>query len=189
MKYNGISWVPVGSAGISADSTFSTSITIDRNGIPYVAYNSNDGATVQQYRGGSWGIVGNAGFSPGFAGYTFIAAGNNDTPYVAYADYGNSGKASVMKYNGSTGVKNNFIVDNGLSIFPNPTHNSFSLHISSPQSEEAAITITNMLGEKVNEFVSYTNTDIEIQLNEPRGVYFINAVVKEGSVTSKVLLE
>jgi hypothetical protein len=52
---------------------------------------------------GSWTLVGNAGFSAGHSGYTSLHVYDN-MPYVAYMDNGNSGKATVMTYNGSSWV-------------------------------------------------------------------------------------
>ena len=48
----------------------------------------------------TWEVVGTAGFSAGQADYTSLAF-NGSTPYVAYQDAGNSGKATVMKFNGA----------------------------------------------------------------------------------------
>ena len=50
-----------------------------------------------------WQNVGSPGFSAGAAEYTSLAF-YNGTPYVAYQDYGNSAKATVMKYDGSSWV-------------------------------------------------------------------------------------
>jgi Secretion system C-terminal sorting domain len=107
MKYNGSSWVTVGTAGFSAGQAFYTSIAIDGSGTPYVVYqdggNTNK-ATVKKYNGSSWVTVGTAGFSLGAAGYTSIAIDGSGTPYVVYSDGGFSGRAVVRKYNGSSWV-------------------------------------------------------------------------------------
>ncbi|WP_261808006.1 fibronectin type III domain-containing protein [Paenibacillus sp. N3.4] len=52
----------------------------------------------------SWQLAGSAGFSAGAANYTSIAIDSSGTPYVVYEDYGNSYKATVKKYNGSSWV-------------------------------------------------------------------------------------
>ncbi|QGQ99358.1 DUF1533 domain-containing protein [Paenibacillus psychroresistens] len=51
----------------------------------------------------NWEIVGNAGFSASNASSmsTYVY---NGTPFVAYVDFGNDGKATVMKYDGSNWV-------------------------------------------------------------------------------------
>ena len=107
MKFNGTSWVAVGSPGFTAGSVTYTAIEVDGGGTPYVAF--SDGAnsskvTVMKYTGSSWSIVGSAGFSAGAATYVNIAIDGNGVPYVVYNDGGNSNKATVMKYNGSSWV-------------------------------------------------------------------------------------
>ena len=108
MKYNGSSWTTVGSAGFSAGTMQNAALAIDGSGTPYVIYRdlTVNKATVMKYNGSSWVTVGSTGFSAGDVGYTCMAIGSNDTPYVAYSDFGtgNAGKATVMKYNGSSWV-------------------------------------------------------------------------------------
>ena len=48
----------------------------------------------------SWQVVGSPGFSAGRADYTSLAIDGSGVPYVAYQDWGNGGKATVMKYSG-----------------------------------------------------------------------------------------
>ena len=98
------SWNPIGNVGFSADSVWWTSMVIDKNNTPYVAYadySNGRKATVVKYINGNWATVGKAGFSAGQAQYISIALDNNGTPYVVYQDWGYGGKATVMKYNGS----------------------------------------------------------------------------------------
>ncbi|MDC1395791.1 T9SS type A sorting domain-containing protein, partial [Bacteroidia bacterium] len=52
----------------------------------------------------AWVTVGNAGFSAGDVRYTSLAIDTSGTPYLGYRDYGNSFKATVMKYNGTAWV-------------------------------------------------------------------------------------
>jgi ABC-type phosphate transport system substrate-binding protein len=52
----------------------------------------------------SWVNEGSAGFSAGQADYTSMAIDGSGTPYVVYAEWFNSAKATVMKYNGSSWV-------------------------------------------------------------------------------------
>src|SRR5207248_2304740 len=109
-KWNGSSWVTVGSAGFSAGSISANStpsIAIDGSGTPYVVYTDNANgsfATVMKFDGSSWIMVGSAGFSAGGASYTTIAFDGSGTPYVVYQDGGNSNGATVMKFNGSSWV-------------------------------------------------------------------------------------
>jgi hypothetical protein len=239
MKYNGTSWVTVGSDSVSAGEVAYTSIAIDTEGMPIIVYqdlNDSSKATVMKYNGSSWGVVGNAGFSAGKASFTTIALDISGIPYVSYQDYSDYEKATVMKYNGSSwvpvgspdfsagivqftsiaidrnntpyvvyqdsnskatvkkygfpnGVKNLTNIINSISIFPNPTHNSFTLYISSPTKENATITMTNMLGEKVKELTTMTNTDKEIQTDVTPGIYFISASTSMGTLNKKIVVE
>jgi len=107
MKFNGTSWVVVGTEGFSSGTVSYTSLAIDGGGTPYVVFedasNSNK-ATVMKYNGTSWVIVGTAGFSAGTATYTNIAIDGNGFPYVIYNDAANSNKATVMEFNGTSWV-------------------------------------------------------------------------------------
>ena len=51
-----------------------------------------------------WENIGTPGFSSGEAKWLSMAIDNNGTPYVAYSDAGNSGKATVMKFSGTTWI-------------------------------------------------------------------------------------
>jgi len=105
MKYDGSSWVNVGSAGFSAGGAGYISLAIDSNNTPYVAYQDNgngDKATVMKYTGSGatgWEYVGSAGFSTGTADFISFAIAPNNTPYIAFLD-GSNDKGTVMKYNG-----------------------------------------------------------------------------------------
>lgn len=103
MKFDGTSWVNVGTAGFSAGVSDYTSLAFNPStNEPYVAY--LDGAngrkaTVMMFDGTSWVDVGAAGFSAGIAEYTSLAFNpSTNQPYVAYMDIMNDGKATVMKY-------------------------------------------------------------------------------------------
>ncbi|WP_256758450.1 S-layer homology domain-containing protein [Cohnella sp. WQ 127256] len=77
--------------------SFMLGMLIFLSGVPYMgAPMVAHAATVQ------WADVGSAGFSTGNVNYTSIAIDNSGTPYVVYQDEGNSYKATVMKYNGSS---------------------------------------------------------------------------------------
>jgi hypothetical protein len=60
-----MNWVTVGNVGFSAGKVGYTSIAIDSNNIPYVAFDG-DGpvfkATVMKFNGTNWVTVGNSGF-------------------------------------------------------------------------------------------------------------------------------
>ncbi len=111
MKYydSNNSWGAVGSAGFSAGTTDYTSIAIDSNNVPYVVYQdgvNGNKATVMKYydSNNSWGAVGGAGISAGQALQNAIAIDRNNTIYLFYRDDGNSGDATVKKFDGTSWV-------------------------------------------------------------------------------------
>ena len=81
------------------------------DGTPYVAYCatmdfSSFYATVKKFNGVAWEIVGSAGFaaiSPTYTNPTFAIAPDG-APYLAFSDGANDGKATVMKFTGTSWV-------------------------------------------------------------------------------------
>ncbi len=104
MKYNGSSWVIVGTEGFSSGKVIYTAMAIDATGTPYVCYQDDaysGGATVQKFDGSTWVTVGSHAFSAGEVTSTAIAIDNTGAPYVGYTDFDSSQKATVMKFNGT----------------------------------------------------------------------------------------
>ena len=108
---------------------------------------------------------------------------------MAFSDITKADKTTVMKYGFPAGVENISKAATALSVFPNPSHGSFTLHISAPQKETATITITNMLGKKVQQFIASTNEDVVVRVNAAPGVYFVSAKTQYETVTEKILVE
>lgn len=104
-RYDGNGWMDLGGwQGFSTTGAAYVSLAFDSSNIPYVAYkeNVNNKTVVKKYdsNSDSFVAVGDEGFSAGEVNYVSLAI-HDTTPYVAYADWGNSGFATVMKYNGS----------------------------------------------------------------------------------------
>src|ERR1035437_1091503 len=114
-KFDGSNWVTVGNAGFSLDAVFCTTMAIDGNNIPYVAYSdSTRKASVMKFDGSSWVYVGNCGFTSGAGSYTSIAIDGNGIPYVAFRDFFHNYRASVMKFDGNNWV---YVGSPGFSAF------------------------------------------------------------------------
>ncbi len=105
-KYNGSTWIAVGSAVSSGDAYFPT-IAMDENGVPYVAYGdaTNSGiVTVKKYNGTNWeqvGVVGTSSAQYDVVGNPKIAIDRNGTPYIGYKATSQGSIAVVKKFNGS----------------------------------------------------------------------------------------
>ena len=192
MKFDGTNWVAIGSGGFPNANASYTSIAIDSSGTPYVAYDYGylyGKASVMKYDGANWVYVGSSSFTDSNAQYLSMAIDAGGTPYVSFTDWGVTKKATVMRFGWASGVP---AINNGttaLYVFPDPTHNFFTLHLALPTKENVAITITNTLGEKIKQLTTTTNTDTPIQLDSPPGIYFISATTKQGSVNEKIILE
>jgi hypothetical protein len=105
-RFNGTSWVTVGSPGFSQGATAYTSIAFTTGNIPYVAFKdwfTADGrATVMHLINDNWTLVGSARFTPGESNFTKIVMAPGNIPHLSYSDALNGGKASVMKFTSGT---------------------------------------------------------------------------------------
>lgn len=100
-------WQIVGTPGFSAGDASYTSLAIDSNNVPYVAYQDWENferATVMKFDGTNWVTVGTVGFSAGRIINPSLAFSSSNEPYVAYRDEANSDKATVMKFDGTNWV-------------------------------------------------------------------------------------
>lgn len=109
MRFDDNKWEVVGYRGFSAGRNEQNSLAFAPDGTPYVAYqdgeesytNGSKGkATVKRYssNNNSWSLVGSEGFSAGQATSPSLKIAPDGTPYIAYKDDGNSGRATVMRY-------------------------------------------------------------------------------------------
>ena len=94
----------VGNAGFSMGSVNDPSLALSSTGVPYVAFADGGNeykATVMRLNaaGNTWEYVGNSRFSADTASYISMALSGAEIPYVAFQDYGNGGKATVMRLN------------------------------------------------------------------------------------------
>lgn len=104
MKYDGSSWVYVGTPGFSASSMQYLSLKLSADGTPYVVY--SDGyygyqATVMKYDSGtdSWITIGTPGFSAGQIGDPSLVISSTGSFYLAYPDSAKNWAATIMTHN------------------------------------------------------------------------------------------
>ncbi len=204
MKYSGGSWATLGVQGFSDGEADYTSVATDRSGAAYVAYRDvadtnkvivakyttvpsdtgrgkiclfNTDTLSNRAQRGLWSssntFVARVGSTTGI-----VTGINLGTATISYTILGTPAtmEVTVNDCAAEVNIVNNAAVPS-LSVFPNPGQGAFTLNLSSPQNECATIIITNMLGERVKDFVLTTNTNEEIQLNTPAGLYFISAKV------------
>jgi len=135
-------------------------------------------------------VVGNG--TPGFSGDngpainaeinipTGMALSSDGTLYIA--DYNNN-RIRRVGWPLGIGPLNNGTFD--VALYPSPNNGEFIVNISSAINEQMHITITNALGQKINEDVVPTNTTSSIRLNQPSGIYYLS-VMNTNAVISKM---
>ena len=76
-----------------------------------------------------------------------------------------------------------------LFIWPAPNDGFFTIYLSSSICEPVQVIITNIIGQKIKEITTTTNKEIEIKLNAPPGMYFLNAITEQGRQSAKVVVQ
>ncbi|MEA5024114.1 hypothetical protein SDC9_09219 [bioreactor metagenome] len=99
-KFVGDEWVTVGDDYVSEDFTWETSLYVDRDGTPYVAYVIGEGEYSRVFKldNNSWVPVGGNGYASDGDSYGISLAVWNGVPYLSYIDHENEGKAVVRRY-------------------------------------------------------------------------------------------
>jgi hypothetical protein len=144
-------------------------------GEPHVAYNE---VTVKKFDGTHWVSIGTAGFSAGSAEYTSLAFSPTGVPYVAYQDHVNGSKATVMKFDPTTGI-DDIAITNSASVYPNPTTGTLFL------SKEYNITLTDIMGRVI--LVNKKANSLNIS-NQPTGIYFILLTDDHGRIAERSIV-
>lgn len=70
--------------------------------------------------------------------------------------------------------------NSSVNVFPNPSTGEFTINLINENDQQAVVTISNMVGEKVKEIMMNTNEPFKIKLDEPTGIYVLTAVTKDG---------
>lgn len=73
-----------------------------------------------------------------------------------------------------------------LKVFPNPNSGTFTMKLLSDIDEEVHVVISNIVGQKVREFITTTNNIVNIKLEPAAGIYLLSATTSHGKYISKV---
>ncbi len=76
----------------------------------------------------------------------------------------------------------------GLDVYPNPNNGACTAHVYTQENEPALITITDVVGRKLQEYSATTNAEIPVKINTP-GIYLITAATASGRYMAKVVAE
>jgi Secretion system C-terminal sorting domain len=78
--------------------------------------------------------------------------------------------------------------DAGINIYPNPSSGSFTLQAINQPFNNAAVTISNMLGEKIYSSVINSKSSI-INFDVPNGIYFVQLKSVDRVATRKLIVQ
>jgi len=120
---------------------------------------------------------------------------NTDT--IIYTVTNICGSASVMRpitilQTGACAADVNMVsnpVNAALKVYPNPNDGTFTMNLLSDIDEAVQVTVTNIIGQKVNEFTTTTNKTIDIKLDKASGIYTLSATTEHGNYVVKVVVE
>lgn len=88
----------------------------------------------------------------------------------------------IQRYSNETLSNKKYVLENNLTIYPNPTNNIITINSKSPINK---ISIYNNLGQFIDN-LNLINHKISIK-NYPKGVYFIKLFSEKGSITKTLL--
>jgi uncharacterized protein YjdB len=125
---------------------------------------------------------------------TGVAAGTTTISYTASNACGTATATKIMTVYavGACPLAVNNISNmpsTGLSVYPNPNNGSFTLLMQSDNIEEAHVVICGISGEKVKEFITNTNTTVDMKLPRVTGMYFISVTTSQGNYVSRLLIQ
>lgn len=186
MKFDSTHWVSVGDSGASGGPVKWVSLAFDPEGHPCVSYSDledpGNRATVRKYDGNNWIGIGNVDFSAGQVLYTSLAfRPSNGQAYLAYQDWGNSGKLTVMYFNGSVGTGD--IQPTRPIIYPNPSSGKITIKTSN----SGRFSILNFNSQElISGPVTGPATQIDISGLSP-GVYVVRVTGENSVMAEKVI--
>ena len=76
-----------------------------------------------------------------------------------------------------------------LAIYPAPNRGEFAMKLSAAGNESARVIITDLLGEKVKDFIIVTNKETDVRLNVSPGIYFVSAILNNERLSAKMVVE
>ena len=130
--------------------------------------------------------VGNFIGTPGF--FVIYGSGTTTVHYTVHNTCGTTDTSFVVNVaypNGVNGVAN---TTSELNVYPNPSTGNFTINLLSGITEQATVTITNIVGEKVKEFTMSTNQPTDLKLDQPEGIYFLTAASSTGKYSAKITI-
>lgn len=146
----------------------------------------------------TWNANGTATLSTGFgtktSSYTFTITSASDIYYVCtnHVTMGMKGMITVS----SVGVKEQANQISGISVFPNPAKNQFSVKFNSSENGNVIVKLYSICGQEIESltvnkefFVGTTTLNFDLQNHIPAGVYFVQLNYNSKKITKKLIIE
>ena len=140
----------------------------------------------------TWNANGTATLSTGFgtktSSYTFTITSASDIYYVCtnHVTMGMKGMITVS----SVGVKEQANQISGISVFPNPAKNQFSVKFNSSENGNVTAKLYSICGQEIESltvnkefFVGTTTLNFDLQNQIPAGVYFVQLNYNSKKIT------
>jgi trimeric autotransporter adhesin len=75
-----------------------------------------------------------------------------------------------------------------FKVFPNPSNGTFTVNFTSDIEETAHVVVSNMVGQKVQEFDAKSNQLSQVTIEQPDGVYIMTATTESAKFDLKVMI-
>ncbi len=181
MKQTGTSWAPL----VNGDFPFRMTVRglmADARGTPYVfVVDSFKRSLFLKHDGANWAQTDTSGLPSSPTGhYSNMVGDGNNHFYIVPINLGQTDGLRIMKYTvvGTTGANSN-ARESGITIAPVPASQSVRISNGQPSLNGAEMTITDISGRKVYQFILSASQEIDIQNWSP-GIYFVR--LPDGSV-------
>lgn len=96
----------------------------------------------------------------------------------------------------SVGIKEQINQISGISIFPNPAKNQFSVKFNSSENGNVTAKLYSICGQEIESltvnkefFVGTTTLNFDLQNHIPAGVYFVQLNYNSKKITKKLIIE
>ena len=106
---------------------------------------------------------------------------------------GCSGSSTIIEFiiprKTINGITNTAVGISDVNVFPNPNKGSFTIACSLPLNKQAHVTITNLLGQKVKELDMQGSSQLEVQLDQPAGIYMVTIFAGNDRLIEKIIIQ
>ncbi len=87
-----------------------------------------------------------------------------------------------------TGVANMNLFAEGMNVYPNPSSGAFTLNIQTTDSDQARLTIQNVLGVRVQDISVPCNQPVNLNVDLPSGIYLLDAITSHMQWSTKIVI-